>query len=533
MNNLRPWWQTAVIYEIYLRSFQDSNGDGIGDFAGIVQRLPYLAWLGVDAIWLSPFYPSPMRDFGYDVSDYCAIDPLFGTLDDFDRLVVAAHAHGLKLILDFVPSHTSDLHAWFAASRARRDSPKRDWYYWREPGRDGGPPNNWLSMFGGSAWECDPCTGQYYLHTFLKEQPDLNWRNSEVRVAMLETMRFWLDRGVDGFRVDVIYALLKDACLRDDPPNPGFRSGDNPYEALLHERSLESPDIHGVLREMRRLLDSYPGERVLIGETFHLSSLEHFVSYYGASLDECHLPFNFQLIMQAWRPQAIRAFVEAYERALPEGACPNWVLGNHDQHRIATRAGGVAQAKVAQMLLLTLRGTPTCYYGDELGMADVPIAPEDERDPYGIRVPGQGRDPARTPMQWERTLNAGFSTTKPWLPLAHGWQALNVAAQQVDASSMLTLFRALIALRRAMPALHIGTYTTVECEPHSVFAYLREHGDERVLVVLQFGAEPCEVDAAMLGACGGVLLSTYLDRTGAIALEQIQLRPNEGLMIRL
>ena len=533
MHHLQRCWKSGLFYEVYLRSFQDSNGDGIGDLAGAALRVPYVAWLGVDAIWIAPFYQSPMRDFGYDISDYCAIDPIFGTLADFDRLAATAHAHGLKIILDFVPSHTSDQHPWFAEARARRDSPKRDWYCWHEPRQDGGPPNNWLSMFGGSAWELDACTNQYYLHTFLKEQPDLNWRNPEVRTAMFEAMRFWLDRGVDGFRVDVIYALLKDELLRDDPPNPAFQPGDNPYESLLHERSLESPDIHGVLREMRQVLSSYPGERVLIGETFHLSTLERFVSYYGASLDECHLPFNFQLIVKAWEPQVIRAFVEAYERALPAGAWPNWVLGNHDQHRIATRAGGPAQAKVAQMLLLTLRGTPTCYYGDELGMADVPVAPQDQRDPYGRRVPGQGRDPARTPMLWDGLPHAGFSTAKPWLPIADGWQTLNVAAQQANATSMLTLFRALVALRRALPALHIGSYRSVACEPDSVFAYLREHGDERILVVLQFGAEPCAIDAAMVGAQGQVLVSTYLDRAGSIALERIQLRAHEGLIIRV
>ncbi|MBS1968579.1 MAG: DUF3459 domain-containing protein [Chloroflexi bacterium SZAS-1] len=533
MHNIQPWWKTGVIYEVYVRSFQDSNGDGIGDLAGLTQRVPYLAGLGIDAIWISPFYQSPMRDFGYDISDYCAIEPIFGTLDDFDRLVATAHAHSLKVILDFVPNHTSDQHPWFVAARARRDSPKRDWYGWHEPGEDGGPPNNWLSIFGGSAWEYDTCTNQYYLHTFLKEQPDLNWRNPGVKAAMFDTMRFWLDRGVDGFRVDVIYALLKDDFFRDDPTNLKFRPGDNPYESLRHDNSLESPDVHDLLREMRELLDSYDGERVLIGETFHLSTLERFVSYYGKNLDECHLPFNFQLIMRAWDAQTIRAFVEEYEQVLPIGAWPNWVLSNHDQHRIATRAGSLAQAKLAQMLLLTLRGTPTCYYGDELGMSNVPIALEDERDPFGIRVPGQGRDPERTPMLWDSTPYAGFSTVKPWLPLTDGWQDLNVAAQQAEATSILTLFRALVALRRALPTLHIGSYATFACTPSSVFAYLREHGGERVLIVLQFGAEPCVIDTAVLGVRGEVLLSTYLDRIGSIPLDQIQLRAHEGLIVRL
>jgi alpha-glucosidase len=493
--------------------------------------LDYLQELGVSALWISPIYPSPMLDFGYDISDYCGVDQLFGTLEDMDELIEAAHARGLKLILDFVPSHTSDQHPWFQESRASRDNPRRDWYLWHDGLPSGAPPNNWLSMFGGSGWQFDEHSGQYYLHTFLKEQPDLNWRNPQVRSTMYDVMRFWLDKGVDGFRVDVIYALLKDALLRDDPPNPQFKPGDNPYEALLHVHSLQSPGIHGILREMRGVLAEYAGDRVLIGETFHLSSLEQFTSYYGAQLDECHLPFNFQLIMLEWTPQVIRRFVEAYEAALPPGAWPNWVLGNHDQQRIATRGGGPAQARIAQMLLLTLRGTPTCYYGDEIGMTNVMIPPEREQDPYGLRVPGQGRDPVRTPMQWDNSPYAGFSTVEPWLPLADDARAVNVAGASGNPTSMLALFRRLIALRRASPALSIGSYATLATGQQEVYGYERRHEAERILVVLNFGTASQSLDLRQ-AAQGEVLLSTYLDRDGAEALGTVQLRPFEGLVIR-
>lgn len=533
MSDETQWWKAGIIYQIYPRSFQDSNGDGVGDLKGIVRRLDYLQQHGIRALWISPIYPSPMLDFGYDISDYCAIDPLFGTMEDFDRLLREAHARDLKIILDLVPSHTSNQHSWFVQARSSRDHPRRDWYVWHDGRPDGGPPNNWLSMFGGSAWEFDTHTDQYYLHTFLKEQPDLNWRNPEVRAAMFDVMRFWLDKGVDGFRVDVVYALVKDAELHDDPFNPSYRPGDNPYEALRHQYSLERPEIHEVLREMRQVLDAYPGDRLFIGETFHLASLEQFISYYGRNLDECHLPFNFQLIMKPWRADAIRSYIAQYERALPQGAWPNWVLGNHDQHRIATRADSIAQAKVAQMLLLTLRGTPTCYYGDEIGMTDVEIPADCEQDPYGRRVPGQGRDRVRTPMQWDCSVNAGFSTAMPWLPLADDYQAVNVEAASGDNSSILTLFRALISLRQATPALTIGCWSPIDVGHEQVLAYLRQHEDERILVALNFDQASHVLDLREGRECGEVLLSTYLDRAGVESLSALHLRPDEGLVVRL
>ncbi|MBW3629540.1 MAG: DUF3459 domain-containing protein [Gemmatimonadetes bacterium] len=524
------WWQRGVVYQIYPRSFQDSNGDGVGDLPGIVQRLDYLRWLGVDAIWISPIYPSPMKDFGYDVADYRGIHPLFGSLDDFDRLTAEAHARGLKVILDFVPNHSSDQHAWFRESRASRDSAKRDWYLWRDPARNGGPPNNWLSNFGGPAWTFDEATGQYYYHAFLPEQPDLNWRNPEVVAAMLDVLRFWLERGVDGFRVDVIWHLIKDAHFRDNPENPEWTPGSHPFQAVLPVYTADRPEVHEVIAEMRRVFDEYE-ERVLIGEIY--LPLERLVTYYGQNGSGAHLPFNFQLVLAPWDARHIAALIEEYEHALPPGGWPNWVLGNHDNHRIATRVG-TAQARVAAMLLLTLRGTPTLYYGDEIGMRDVDIPPERIQDPFEKNVPGKGlgRDPERTPMQWDGSAGAGFSTAEPWLPLSVDYRAVNVEAERDDPSSMLSLNRRLLALRRGSPALEVGGFEPLEAEG-DVLAYVRraEDGAEAFLVALNLGSTAHRLDAAALA--GVVAVSTHLDREGERVGGQIRLRPDEGLVIRL
>src|SRR5438105_4258450 len=386
------WWQRGVVYQIYPRSFMDSNGDGTGDLPGITSRLDYLEWLGVDAIWISPIFPSPMADFGYDVSNYTDVEPLFGSLSDFDRLVDEAHRHDMRIILDYVPNHTSDQHPWFLESRASRDSARRDWHMWRDARPDGGPPNNWLGSFGGSGWEWDAATSQFYYHAYLKEQPDLNWWNPAVQAAMYDVLRFWLDRGVDGFRI----------------------------------------------------------------------------------------------------------------AALPAGAWPNWVLGNHDRSRVASRVGP-AQARVAAMLLLTLRGTPTLYNGDEIGMHDVPIPPALVQDPFERNVPGLGlgRDPERTPVQWDDGPHAGFSTTTPWLPLADDYTLVNVATQRQDPRSMLALHRQLIAVRRSTPALSIGSYVRAYTDD-SVLVYVREGEGQRVFVAVNLWSRPREV--AWASAAGRPLL---------------------------
>lgn len=522
-----PWWEAGVVYQIYPRSFQDSDGDGVGDLAGVEQRLDYLRDLGVDALWLSPIFPSPMADFGYDVADYRDVDPLFGTLADFDRLLEAAHARGLKLLLDFVPNHSSDRHPWFVESRSSRSSPKRDWYIWRDPAPDGGPPNNWISDFGGSAWEWDAATSQFYYHAFLKEQPDLNWRNPELRAAMLDTLRFWLDRGVDGFRIDVLWHIFKAADFPDNPLNPDYLPSMGEMHSVLQLHSTDQPEVHTVAGEMRALADSY-GERVLIGEIY--LPVQRLMHYYGREAPGVHLPFNFQLIDAPWNAEALAALIEAYEAALPPGGWPNWVLGNHDRPRVAAKRGE-AQARVAAMLLLTLRGTPTLYYGDEIGMADVTIPREAVKDPRELREPGLGlgRDPVRTPMAWSDAPHGGFSTAEPWLPLHPDWRERNVAAQAREPRSMLSLHRELLALRRTRPALAVGSFTLVAGH-NDVLAFERRMGEERLLVALNLGKG--ERTLALPGAADGILLSTLAD-PAPLGETSLSLRPNEGIILSL
>jgi alpha-glucosidase len=534
------WWQTGVIYQIYPRSFKDTTGSGIGDLRGIIEKLDYLSdTLGVDAIWLSPFYPSPMADFGYDVADYTDVDPIFGDLDTFDELVTGAHERNLRVLIDLVPNHTSDRHPWFIESRSARDNAKRDWYIWADPRPDGSPPNNWLSVFGGSAWEWHEATGQYYLHSFLKEQPDLNWRNPKVKEAMFNVVRFWLERDVDGFRVDVAHFIMKDPQLRDNPLDPErARFIHRPlgeYDSQFHVYDQGHPDVHDIYREFRQILDSYNGERprVSIGEIpmFHW---EEWATYYGEDLDELHMPFNFGLLNIDWSAQAVREVVDSLEEALPEGAWPNYVLGNHDEPRLATRYGR-EKARVAAMLLLTLRGTPTLYYGDEIGMVDVPIPPERRQDPWGENVPGMGRDPCRTPMQWSGEPSAGFSppqTAQLWLPLADDYKSVNVDWQLGEPTSLLNLYRRLLAYRKATPALMVGRYSPVDGVPEGCYAFLRETDGQRVLVVLNLSDREQRLPVPGLER-GGIALSTHLDRTGPVDLYALSLRGNEGLIIEL
>jgi alpha-glucosidase len=526
------WWQRGIIYQVYPRSFQDSDGDGVGDLPGITSRLDYLRWLGVDAVWISPFYPSPMDDFGYDVTDHRAVDPLFGTLEDFDRLLAGAHAGGIRVILDYIPNHTSHLHPWFRESRSSRDNPKRDWYIWRDPAPGGGPPNNWLSAFGGSAWEWDEATGQYYLHSFLREQPDLNWRNPAGEAAMLDVIRFWLERGVDGLRVDAVQKVIKDEHFRDDPPNPDYVPGPgcDPYDSLLRVYSGDRPEVHELIARMREVLMAYPGERVLIGEIYN--TVERMVAYYGERGRGCHFPYNFQLITLPWEARAIDTAIRRYEGLLPPGAWPNWVLGNHDRHRIASRVGP-AQARVAALLLLTLRGTPTLYYGDEIGMHDVQIPPERVQDPFEKNVPGKGlgRDPERTPMQWSARENAGFTPGEPWLPLAEDYREVNVETERDDPRSMLSLYRRLIDLRNAEPALHGGGWEPVEADG-DLLAYYRTGGGRRFLVALNLGAEVRALQMER-GSSGTVVLSTHPGREGEGVEWTVVLHGDEGVVVRM
>ena len=527
------WWQAGVIYQIYPWSFQDSNNDGIGDLSGIERRLDYLVGLGVEAIWISPIYPSPMIDFGYDVADYCDVDPRFGTLKDFDDLLLQAHRRGLKVLLDFVPNHTSDQHPWFVESRTSRENQKRNWYIWRDPAADGGPPNNWISDFGGSAWAWDNVTRQYFYHAFLKEQPDLNWRHPAVKAAMYDVMRFWFDRGVDGFRIDVLWHMLKAVDFPDNPPNPAYRSGMGEMHRLLQLHSTDQPEVHGIAAEMREIADSYgtkgQGERALIGEIY--LPVDRLMRYYGGERQEVHLPFNFQLIDTPWEARSLATMITNYEAALPPGGWPNWVLGNHDRSRVATKRGQ-AQARVAAVLLLTLRGTPTIYYGDELGLSDVVIEASQVRDPRELREPGLalGRDPVRTPMSWDESENAGFTTVNPWLPLNADWPTRNVARMTEEPHSILTLYRRLLAIRRSCLALSIGDFGLLKGED-SILAYERRHDSERLIVALNLGERPSGLQLPDWARGSRLLLST-VDDAALIEGGTFLLRSNEGVVLK-
>ena len=453
-----PWWKSAVVYQVYPRSFADASGDGVGDLEGVRRRLDHLSWLGVDALWLSPFYPSPMADFGYDVSDYCDVDPLFGTLDDFDRLLADAHDRGLRVLLDWVPNHTSDQHPWFLESRASRDADKRHWYVWRDR------PNRWTAAFTGDpAWTFDDATGQYYLHLFLPQQPDLNWRHPPAVDAMHDVLRFWLDRGVDGFRIDVVHALGKDP---DHPDAP-----------------METPHTHALLRDLRRLADAYPGDRVLVGEVYILST-PRVARYYGAG-DELHLAFNFPPLFAPWDAAAWRSCVDEVVSELgPIDAWPTWVLSNHDNPRHRTRYGSEARARAAAVLLLTLRGTPFLYAGEELGLDDAAVPPEAQQDPGG-------RDGCRAPIPWDGSALHGW-TGGPWLPWPPEADVRNVDAQRADPGSILHLYRRLLTARKASPALRLGSWSALP-SPRGVLGYRRERGDDVRAVVVNYTEESVNV----------------------------------------
>lgn len=494
-DDARPWWQDGVIYQIYPRSFADSNGDGIGDLRGILSRLDYLndgkgGGLGIDAIWLSPINPSPMFDFGYDVSDYRDISPEFGTLDDFSELLRAAHARGIRIVLDLVLNHTSHLHPWFLESRASRSSAKRDWYVWADgkPGKPPKPPNNWQATFGGGAWEWDDATEQFYLHTFLVEQPDLNWRNPEVKRAAEEIVAHWLDMGVDGFRLDVINWFVKDAQLRD---NPTRLLGRRPYDRQRHVHDRNRPETIDLVRWLRSTVDRWPA-RMLVGEVYNEppGNAPLSASYYAGG-EGLHLAFDFSFLFSKWSAEAFGRAVDTWEKLLPEPCWPTYTLGNHDQRRLLSRYASAAtqqaRGRVAAALVLMLRGTPFLYYGEEIGMLDGKIKKSELQDPLGKQywpLPF-GRDPARTPMQWSDAPNAGFSRVKPWLPVHEEYARINVARAEADSSSLLHWYRALIRIRRDEPALQRGSYRRLT-QGSGVLGWVREHEGDRIAVLLNF-----------------------------------------------
>jgi alpha-glucosidase len=516
------WWRDGIIYQIYPRSFADANNDGIGDLPGITSKLDYLNWLGVEAIWLSPIYPSPMADFGYDVSNYHDVDPVFGSLADFDRLVSEAHARDIRIVMDMVMNHTSDQHPWFVESRSSRDNLRRDWYIWRDP-NNGKEPNNWEAIFGGKAWKYDERTGQYYLHLFTPEQPDLNWRNPQVKEALFNECRFWLDRGVDGFRLDVAHGLVKPIDLPNNPIKLGLRS----YDRQDHAQHWNRPETHTIWKEFRQLLNQYP-ERMAVGEV----EADFAATYYGRGDDELHLAFNFALMRCSWDARAFYKVIVDWESKLPAGAWPCWVLNNHDNPRSITRyASGLvtdARAKVAATMLLTLRGTPFLYYGEEIGMHDGKIPRDEIVDPPGRKYwPfDRGRDGCRTPMLWNAASNAGFSTVKPWLRVNPDYATRNVEAERHDPQSLLNYYRALIALRRESPALRCGTFRALN-RPIDVFVYERESNGQRLLIALNFFARPAMLP---LDSAWQLRLSSVNRPMAAFAFP-MQLLPNEAIIL--
>ncbi len=523
----RVWWRDGVLYQVYPRSFADTDGDGVGDLRGITAHLDHLAWLGVDGLWLNPTFPSPNADWGFDVSDYRGVHPELGTMEDLDELIAEAHARDIRVLLDLVPNHTSDEHEWFLQARRSREDPRRDFYVWAEPRADGSPPNNWRGIFGGSAWELDEPTGQFYLHQFHPKQPDLNWWNDEVRDEFDEILRFWWDRGIDGFRIDVAHGIVKDRELRDNPP---AREEDPAIYHWMGQRpdfSMHQPEVHDVLRRWRALGAERDPEPVLVGETW-VHELDRLASFYGDGVDELHLAFNFVFIAATFDAGALAPVVATTEELLPELAWPVWTLGNHDVTRYPTRwaEGDPHKTRLALMLLLTLRGTPVLYYGDELGMPEAGIPPDRIVDPVGLLGDPErdNRDGARTPMPWSGEPGAGFTEpgVEPWLPF--GDLSVNVAGQRDDPGSVLNLARDLIALRRADDVLRTGAYAPLETAA-GVWAYRR--GDDAT-VVLNMSDEKASVE----GVRGTIAVATDRARDGEAVDGALALAPWHGAVVR-
>ncbi|MBA3233214.1 MAG: DUF3459 domain-containing protein [Propionibacteriales bacterium] len=529
------WWRGGVIYECHLPSFRDGNGDGIGDLDGLRKSLHYLRHvLGVDAVWTGPFYKSPLLDQGFDVSDYTSVEPVFGTLDTFDRLVKTAHELDLKIIVDYIPNHSSDQHPWFESSRSSRTSPKRDWYVWRDAKPNGRVPNNWTSEAGGSVWEWDEPTGQFFLHSHLKEQPDLNWRNADVRAQMLDVLRFWLDRGVDGVRIDVAHMLMKDPAFRDNPDAP--MGNDNPFDlqhrdfgTQLHLYDRRHADTHEVLGQIRAVVDEYPGT-VTIAEIEAMPWAD-WAAYFGDQLTGMHLPFPFRLLETPWRADMLLTELRDLYASLPDGAWPIMALGNHDRTRLSTRLGQ-QQARVAAVLLLTLAATPCLLYGDELGLTDQPVSLDRQRDYFSKTSGGVSRDPTRTPMPWRQGPNAGFSCapeSQLWLPVAANAAEVNVEAQREDPASMLSLYQHLVRLRAASPALRRGGIDFEPLHDESVLCYRRHAGDEK-LIALNLTDKSAQV---VLPSAGTLLLSTTSQAPAHPVGPSLRLAPDEAVVVDL
>jgi alpha-glucosidase len=537
-NKNTPWYRHSVIYQIYPWSFKDSNNDGIGDLRGIIQKLDYLNdgkhglssdSLGVGAIWISPIYPSPMKDFGYDISNYCDIDPIFGDMKVFDELVEKAHARGIKIIMDLVTNHTSDQHPWFLESRSSKDNPKRDWYIWHDPKPDGSVPNNWISVSGGSMWTLDKKTNQYYLHNFLPEQPDLNWRNKEVQAEMRKIFEFWIKRGVDGFRVDAASHFVEDSEFRDDPENKDYIHGvTNPYERFSHTFSTNQPEIKEVIGMMCDVAEQNQ-DIFIVSETY--LGLEDIKRFYRFCETPVHAPFNFQLMSLPWSAQEFRKSIDEFDASLLPQDVPTYVLGNHDRTRVATQRGP-KQARALALLTLTLRGTPFVYYGEEIGMQDVGIPKHALRDGFVRTSDGLFcRDAERTPMQWNDKENAGFSLHKPWLPVSKDYKEVNVEVEKGDTQSTLNLYKFLIHFRNSNQTLIDGKYKSFDAHSHDVFAYTRDSAKETLFVYINFSG--VEVTELLPEGKHELICTTLLDvLPGKVVSNQIILRPYEACLLR-
>jgi alpha-glucosidase len=531
-SQVQPWWTTAVGYEVYIRSFADSNGDGIGDLAGLTSRLHHLADLGIDAVWISPFYPSPMADFGYDVADYCDIDPQFGTLEDFDAMAAAAHQLGMKVIIDLVPNHSSDQHEWFVDSRSSRSAERRDWYHWHDPAPDGGPPNNWVSHFGGPAWTLDEATGQYYLHLFLPEQPDLNWANPAVVAAFDEVLTFWLDRGVDGFRIDVAHGMAKDPSFADNPQVADIEPSMGPrdrFEAFDHAFDMNQPGVFDIYRRWRALADSYGA--LLLGEVYIRGGGASQVAAYAAGDDRLHQAFYFEPMHLEWNAAELwRVFADAVQCA-PNGEL-GWAVSSHDDSRAPSRFGGgrvgVERSLAFTALLLSLPGMPFLYQGSELGMHDVEVPPERMADPVAVRNdnPSDGRDPVRTPMPWD-TGQPGFGFTTAadaWLPFGDHRDDDTVEGQTGDPFSSLERHRRLLSVRRELPDLTSSDLEWLTAAPAPLLAFRRG----QTVVAVNVGDVNAKV--GLTGGPWAVRYSTLTERTGMWFDSEIDVAPNEAVI---
>lgn len=534
------WSETDIIYQIYPLSFKDTTANGKGDLQGIIDKLDYLndnteKSLGIDAVWLGPIYKTPMKDFGYDVSDYYKIEPVLGSFKLFSKLISQAHKRNIKILLDFVPNHTSDQHDWFLQSRSSKKNPKRNWYIWQDPKPDGSPPNNWLSRFGGSAWEFDKKTGQYYLHTFLKSQPDLNWRNPSVVREMTKILSFWLDKGVDGFRLDAVYHVVKDDKFRNNPINPRYIPGqDDPYRQYLNVYDRGRPETLDVLKKICQTVGQYKN-KFLVSEVFYKTKVSEISKYYDICKKADHAPFNFNFIRLEWNASDYRSFINNYLQKLDEDDWPNYVLGNHDRKRAASRLKSRKKARLAAIITLTLKGMPFIYYGEEIGMSNVPVKKDQQKDLWGRQVPGLdlGRDGQRTPMQWTAGKYAGFSQIKPWLPIARNYKQFNVKIELKEHKSMLNMYKKIIWFRKNSPALQNGIYYPLNTGNKNIFAYIREAPEQKILIIINFSGQKQKISLPF--AKSKLVCSSFLSRKPGqiLNLNNIYLKSYQGLIFEL